>query len=220
MTTPSQPLLTIKPKHWEIMDRLLCGSTQRDIAVDLGMSESRLSIIVNSPIFQLELRKRRMRREALALDIQEEILEGGKEGVHYHRQLLNDQLKGVTAAPELKQKSATVLATLGARVITPTSPRNGNGGVDEGVSKSYEERLKEITKEVTMKETVRTIETQKVEEESEGDPDITKLLEGDYPPDEEEESPFEENQPELESDPLPQLDDLIGKLGGEKGGTA
>ena len=55
--TPSTALQKIRPRHREIMRRLVCGQTQREISRDLCLNEGRLSIIVNSPLFQTELRK-------------------------------------------------------------------------------------------------------------------------------------------------------------------
>ena len=52
----------ILPRHIEIMNRLLLGQKEVEIANDLGMSQSRISIIVTSPLFQLEL-KRQLRRD-------------------------------------------------------------------------------------------------------------------------------------------------------------
>jgi hypothetical protein len=57
LETPQQALQLIRPRHREIMRRLVCGQTQRDIASELGLTESRLSIIVNSPLFKVELAK-------------------------------------------------------------------------------------------------------------------------------------------------------------------
>lgn len=54
---PIQPLRIIGERHKEIMRRLIVGETQHRIAKDLGMSESRLSIICNSPLFKRELSK-------------------------------------------------------------------------------------------------------------------------------------------------------------------
>ena len=59
--TPPAALQKIRPRHREIMRRLVCGQTQREISRDLCLNEGRLSIIVNSPLFQTELRK--MERE-------------------------------------------------------------------------------------------------------------------------------------------------------------
>ncbi len=52
---PNQPLLLIKSRHREIMRRLIAGETQHQISVDMNITESRLSIICNSPLFKREL---------------------------------------------------------------------------------------------------------------------------------------------------------------------
>lgn len=54
---PSQALEFIRPRHRQIMYRLITGQTQARIATDLEMDQSRLSVIVNSPLFKSELRK-------------------------------------------------------------------------------------------------------------------------------------------------------------------
>jgi hypothetical protein len=52
---PSQPLGIIMSKHREIMRRLVAGESQHRIAAEIGMTECRLSIICNSPLFKREL---------------------------------------------------------------------------------------------------------------------------------------------------------------------
>lgn len=47
----------IRPYHREIARRLVLGQRQAQIAQDLGISQTRLSIIVNSPLFQRELKR-------------------------------------------------------------------------------------------------------------------------------------------------------------------
>ena len=45
---------TFHPAYWEIMRRLFYREKKEDIAKALGLSVSRLSVIVNSPIFKAE----------------------------------------------------------------------------------------------------------------------------------------------------------------------
>ena len=54
---PEQQLQHLRPVHREIMRRLVCGEKSVRIADDLRMSQSRLSIILNSPLFMAELGK-------------------------------------------------------------------------------------------------------------------------------------------------------------------
>jgi hypothetical protein len=52
---PNQPLLLISSRHREVMRRLVAGETQHQIAMDMGFTESRLSVICNSPLFKRQL---------------------------------------------------------------------------------------------------------------------------------------------------------------------
>ena len=54
---PQNALKLIRPRHREIMRRLVCGQKQREIALDMELNEGRLSIIINSPLFKIELAK-------------------------------------------------------------------------------------------------------------------------------------------------------------------
>lgn len=65
---PQHALQLVRPRHREIMRRLVCGQTQRDIAREMGLGEARLSIIVNSPLFKVELRKMERDVRAKAVD--------------------------------------------------------------------------------------------------------------------------------------------------------
>lgn len=56
---PAQPLKYITERHHEIMRRIIAGETQHKIAVELGMTEGRLSIICNSPAFQEALAQKK-----------------------------------------------------------------------------------------------------------------------------------------------------------------
>lgn len=47
----------INPRHREIMRRLAMGERQCDIARDMQITQSALSFLVNSPLFQAELHK-------------------------------------------------------------------------------------------------------------------------------------------------------------------
>jgi hypothetical protein len=53
---PAQPLLNFTSRHMDIIRRLVAGQTQRVIAQEMGYTEGRLSIIINSPLFQIKLK--------------------------------------------------------------------------------------------------------------------------------------------------------------------
>jgi len=50
-------LIHIRSRHRQIMYRLVAGEKQVDIALDLSITTTRLSIIVNSPLFKKEYKK-------------------------------------------------------------------------------------------------------------------------------------------------------------------
>jgi len=58
----------VRPRHREIMRRICCGQTLREIAEDLNLSESRLYIITHSPLFKIELKKMERDIQAKAID--------------------------------------------------------------------------------------------------------------------------------------------------------
>lgn len=69
-STPSKSvakrgLKYLRPIHKEIARMLVTGHRQRDIAMDFGINQSRLSLIVNSPIFQDEVRRLEKERDTV-----------------------------------------------------------------------------------------------------------------------------------------------------------
>ncbi len=59
----------IRPYHREIARRLVLGQMQVAICDDLGMSTSRMSIIINSPLFKIELMKMEELRNSGVADV-------------------------------------------------------------------------------------------------------------------------------------------------------
>lgn len=172
MTMQSQAIQTLTPRHREIMLRLLRGQTQKAISDDLGVGQARLSIIIHSPLFQVELNKMVAKREEQLYTIQDTFLDAAELGVKFHKEVLG--APAGTFTTDTKQKSATTMTVLASRLLRPGGqPSNGDGD-ESGIS--YEERLKKIT----IEESVKTV-TQK-QPSQDGDVDIDTLLEGDYPP--------------------------------------
>jgi len=126
----------------------------------MSITEARLSIIVNSPLFQLELKKKQLRREERMLEIEDEILTGAKLGAQFHKEVLES--KPGTFTTDNKMKSATVMTSIGAKLL---HPGNGGNGGEGGESKSYEERLREIS----FKETTRTYKDGDVKDQLEAE---------------------------------------------------
>lgn len=52
---PQGAIKKINSRHRDIMRRLILGERQCDIAREIGMTESRVSVVVNSPLFRKEL---------------------------------------------------------------------------------------------------------------------------------------------------------------------
>jgi len=62
-------LAEIKPHHREIARRLVLGQKASDICRNLAMSTSRMSIIINSPLFKLELKRLEEEREREVISV-------------------------------------------------------------------------------------------------------------------------------------------------------
>ena len=163
----------LRPRHLEMMHRLIAGQKGKDIAREMGVTQGRLSIIIHSPLFQLEMRKLLLKREEKLFHIQENFLDAAELGTKMHKDILEGSYP-----TELKLKAATTMTVLVARVLKP-----GNGIPDggDGEEKSYEERLREVT----FRETVRKVSGK--DGEASNDPetpqDVVGLLENIYPED-------------------------------------
>ena len=89
--------------HKEIARRLLLGERQMDIARDMKLSQSWLSIVCCSPAFIKYLDGLRARTESGISDVRKEITAGAVEGIKVLRSLLtsdNEQIK-LKAATDL-----------------------------------------------------------------------------------------------------------------------
>lgn len=132
----------ILPRHLEIMRRLVLGQSQRDIAREMGFTEGRLSIIVNSPLFKTELKKMQRRREDQIFEIQEGLIEAAQMGVILHKAVLsNDDLP-----IPFRQRSATDVLNIVGRITKSSLPLTA----DAESKVPYEQRLREVVyREVT-----------------------------------------------------------------------
>lgn len=68
-------LTYIRPYHREIARRLVLGETAARICRSLGMGEGRMSIIVNSPLFKLELKRLEELRDNGVADVTQTLKE-------------------------------------------------------------------------------------------------------------------------------------------------
>ena len=65
---PAQPLLEIKTRHRDMMYLILAGMTGVQICEKMNISQSRLSVIRNSPLFKDELERLEAMVETKAID--------------------------------------------------------------------------------------------------------------------------------------------------------
>ncbi len=126
----------ILPRHREIMRRLILGMSQTDIARDLGMSQTHINIICNSPLFKLELGKEQSKRSDQISRIQDSLYDGAEKAIVLHNQIVENAELPLS----IRQRSATDIASIAIRSLAKLS-RNDNGAA---ATVPYEQRLKEV----------------------------------------------------------------------------
>ena len=65
----------LRPYHREIARRLVVGQKSIDICKDMNITPARLSIITNTPLFKLELRRLELQREQGVVDVMRTLTE-------------------------------------------------------------------------------------------------------------------------------------------------
>jgi hypothetical protein len=110
--------------------------SQTDIAHDLGMSQTHINIICNSPLFKLELGREQSKRTDQISRIQDSLYDGAEKAIVLHNKIVdNDELP-----LSIRQRSATDIASIAIRSLAKLS-RNDNGAQ---ATVPYEQRLKEV----------------------------------------------------------------------------
>lgn len=134
---PSQPLTYLWERHKEIARRLVAGDRQKDIADDMKITYSRMSIICNSPAFKNQLARLSMGADSGALDVQDRVTALSVDAMS----ILEDVLQNGENLPKKLQvevakdvmdragygavkKSAVIQATLGADDIAEMRKRS------------------------------------------------------------------------------------------------
>lgn len=210
MDTPlvyAQRVKKMTPRLVEIMNRLVLGQKGKEIQEEFGIAPSRFSLIINSPLFKLELRKKMIKREEKILDIQENLLDGAKLGSQLYKDILDNKNGYPT---ETRLKAANSATGLVVKMIHSSEGGNGDGGIGGSLEgKSYEERLREVT----IKESVKMITASPKEE---GD-EIKTLLAESYPPSLEDDLEDESNllfnplgeKEEEEFEPMKKIEEIL-----------
>ncbi len=185
----NQALQNLTPRHIEIMNRLMAGQRQKEIAADLDITQARLSVIVHSPLFQLELQKKQAIRVERFVELQEGFLEASLLGVRFHKEVLEKPTDPINKGD--KMKSAITMTALASRLIRNPQP-SLKEEEEVGEGSSYEERLRKVTYEETVRKVDggngRALVPQ----------DVVDLLEENYPP---EDSLIEAEEASLFSNP-------------------
>jgi hypothetical protein len=132
---PIQSIKIVRGKHLEIIRRLIAGESQRKIAFDLGMSEGRLSVICNSPLFkrkyaELEAEvKARFVEKTASVASKVEVLQVKAVDVLEHM-LTNKDIDGMKISPALKRDVALDILDLGGNGKKSKEPSKGDAMAD------------------------------------------------------------------------------------------
>jgi len=119
----------INQRHIIILYRLVLGEPQKKIAEDIGMSERHVSRVVNSPVFQDELKK-------LSDDLREKVINNSEEV----RQIFN------AASPDAARKLVELMHTA-------PEPKDQIKAADKIIEYSdYNADKVEVVKEITYTE--------------------------------------------------------------------
>jgi hypothetical protein len=156
----------VLPRHSLYMRLLASGLSQKQVAEECGLTEGRLSVIVNSPLFKLEFQRYQRRLEDKVAAIHEKIITGAEKAIDLHNEIVSGVVKMKDGQEDIlvqmplqaRQSSATAIANLYLRLTKGSSL---NPSDEEG--ETYEQKLEH---EVTTKDTL-TIRKQPPKEENE-----------------------------------------------------
>lgn len=175
----------LQPRHIEIMRRLCLGEHQRDIANDLMIDESRLSVIVNSPLFKLELRRMQRRREDQTEKIINNIFDTVEKGTEIARDIvtkgtmkvLDSDGKTEVDVPVPLNTKLAVLNTATTHFIKLSRGRNLEFDEED---EDYEQSLMRevtVTEKISRKVKGRSKEVNEIEDALSLDHPLESLLE-------------------------------------------
>ena len=131
---PLHQLKNIKTKHRQMMYMIVSGMSNNEIAENLNMSQSRISIIRHSPLFMRELEKIETKLEAEVIKKQADINVRVKQLQNKALDTLEDMITPTTELGKktpiaLKRGAANDILNLGElRRTTALNDANKNGG--------------------------------------------------------------------------------------------
>lgn len=141
---PAQPQ-RLRPRHLEIMHRLMIGESQKDIASELKINESTISVIVNAPLFKKEYAKLMKRREARLIEGDEDLYKAYSKAPKFHLSVIENSELPIP----YRQTSATAVINAMQRKLAkvPTMLEKAEEEIP------FETKLEKI-REITWKEKI------------------------------------------------------------------
>jgi hypothetical protein len=130
---PAQQLQIISGRHKEIMRREIAGEKPRVIAREMGMSEARLSVIRNSPLYQREYARLEAEVKGRFIEVQANIQEKVNELQPFAMSILEKILKekdvdGMKVSLALKKDTALDVLEIGGN---SGKSKQGNSAIDD-----------------------------------------------------------------------------------------
>ena len=157
----NRPPEKMRPRYMAIMELMVMNPvlTQGEIAEALGYTPSRLSIIMNSPVFQLAYNEFRRRHQDR---ISDRVIDATLEALDVEREIMKDK----TEISSLRQQSARDILDLGhAKAIEKKASLNATAEVPFELLAG----LKELTKELAIPfKPTRFLQRQKGKEAEDG----------------------------------------------------
>lgn len=141
MLTPQpQRLKKLSPRHMDIIRRLIVGETPGEISLELGMSQSRLSILQADPLFNLklsemqdEMNERFIDSRVKAMDILEDAaVHAARIDVHASTGVVERIIPGEDGEPD-RVEYENVPVALQMKSAWDILDRTGNKGVDRKI---------------------------------------------------------------------------------------
>ena len=135
--TPIQPLLEIKTRHRDMMYLILAGMTGVQICDKIGISQSRLSVIRNSPLFKDELARLEALVESKAIDRKADLNARVHDLQFKALDTLEDILDDNKTVGVMKRAIAGDLLDLGT-LKPQNNPANKQGSATDGLTSVLE----------------------------------------------------------------------------------
>lgn len=140
---PAQQLQIISGRHREIMRREIAGEKPRTIAREMGMSEARLSVIRNSPLYQREYKRLEDEVKGRFVDVQANVQQKVNElqpvAMNVLEKILNNtEVDGMKVSLALKKDTALDVLDLGGNSGKSKEKTSAIDDVIQVISQGFE----------------------------------------------------------------------------------